>query len=128
MNKEQAIEKIRRQYADLLPVLDERSRRQWAATEAESYGRGGLAWVCSATGMSHNTVLKGIREIEGRRKNPGEKTTSRIGGEGGGRKKLKEKDPDLTTALNELVEPATRGDPMSPLCWTSKSTYTWQRN
>jgi hypothetical protein len=116
MDKEQAIEKIRRQYATLSPVLDERSRRQWAATEAESYGRGGLAWVCIATGMSHNTVLKGIKEIAERRKNPEQEITSRIRGEGGGRKKLTEKDSGLTMALNTLVEPATRGDPMSPLC------------
>jgi transposase len=124
MEKEEAIKKIRRQYTTLLPVLDERSRRQWAATEAESYGRGGLAWVCMGTGMSHNTVLKGIKEIAERRKNPKKEITSRVRGEGGGRKKLKEKDPDLTKALNKLVEPATRGDPMSPLCWTNKSTYT----
>jgi transposase len=124
MDKEQAIGKISRQYADLLGVLDERSRRQWAATEAESYGRGGLAWVCIATGMSHNTVLKGIKEIEERRKNPEREITSRVRVEGGGRKKLKEKDAGLTSALNKLVEPATRGDPMSPLCWTNKSTYT----
>jgi hypothetical protein len=47
-------------------TLDERSRRQWAGTETEQYGRGGLAWVCEATGMSHNTVKKGAIEITAR--------------------------------------------------------------
>jgi hypothetical protein len=124
MDKEQAIEKMRKQYEALFPVLDERSRRQWAATEVESYGRGGLAWVCIATGMSHNTVLKGINEIAARRRSPEKGISARIREKGGGRKSLREKDPGLSTTLNKLVDPATRGDPMSPLCWTNKSTYT----
>jgi transposase len=124
--KEEAIEQIKKSYISLYPLLDERSRRQWAATEAESYGRGGNAWVCEATGMSHNTITRGMKEIIERREHPTDKTNNidRIRKEGGGRKLLEEKDTELVEALNKLVEPATRGDPMSALCWTSKSTYT----
>jgi hypothetical protein len=66
-DKEKTVEQIRNQFISLTSVLDERSRRQWAATEAEKYGRGGLRWVCEATGMSHNTVLRGLKEVQERR-------------------------------------------------------------
>jgi hypothetical protein len=122
--KKEIVEKIRKQYILLLPVLDERARRQWAASEAESYGRGGSAWVCEATGISHNTISKGKNELDERRKLPEgkESITSRIRKEGGGRKSLEKKDAKLSEELEKLIASTTRGDPMSPLCWTTKST------
>jgi hypothetical protein len=66
-NKEETGEQIRNQFVSLTGVFDERSRRQWAATEVEKYGRGGLRWVCEATGMSHNTIARGMKEIQARR-------------------------------------------------------------
>jgi hypothetical protein len=125
-NKKEVIEQIRNQYGSLVCVLDERSRRQWAATEVEKYGRGGLRWVCEATEMSHNTVIRGMREIRKRRQLPQEEQSmpTRIRQKGGGRKLLEETDPELLPLLRALVEPASRGDPMKPLCWTTLSTYT----
>jgi hypothetical protein len=124
--REEIIDQIRNQFSSLTGVLDERSRRQWAATEAEKYGRGGLRWVCEATGMSYNTVARGMKEIQERRQLPPEEQSVpvRIRRKGGGRKLLEEKDHELLPLLRELVEPATRGDPMKPLCWTTLSTYT----
>jgi hypothetical protein len=124
--REETIEQIRNQFISLTGVLDERSRRQWAATEAEKYGRGGLRWVCEATGMSHNTIERGIREVQERRQLlPGEQTAPvRIRQQGGGRKLLEEKDSKLLPLLRAIVEPGSRGDPMKPLCWTILSTYT----
>jgi hypothetical protein len=124
--REETIEQIRCQFASLACVLDERSRRQWAATEVEKYGRGGLRWVCETIGMSHNTIVRGMKEIRERRQLPeGEQSVSaRIRQKGGGRKLLEEKDNELLLALRRMVEPTSRGDPMKPLCWTTLSTYT----
>jgi len=108
----------------LFPVLDERARRLWAATEAEAIGWGGISLVAEATGMSHTTILAGIREnralAQGHAVKPLKPGRLRV--PGGGRKPLPETDPTLLTDLEALVDPVTRGDPMSPLRWTSKST------
>src|SRR6266498_1736368 len=101
--------------------MDERMRRQWAATEAQTYGRGGLSAVSSATGMSRNTIRKGLFELAARKKNPRVPVATRIRKQGGGHKRLTEMDPGLAQALDRLIEPTTRGDPMSPLRWTCKS-------
>ena len=97
-------------------------RRQWAGSEAQTYGWGGLSAVSDATGMSRNTIRKGISELEVRRKKPKAAVTTRLRREGGGRKRLTENDPELLRALELLVEPLSRGDPMSALRWTCKST------
>jgi hypothetical protein len=102
--------------------MDERMRRQWAATEAQSYGRGGVSAVSSATGMSRNTIRKGLFELAARKRNPRVAVATRIRKQGGGRKRLTETDPGMAQALDRLIEPTTRGDPMSPLRWTCKST------
>lgn len=102
--------------------MDERLRRQWAATEAQAYGRGGLSAASSATGMSRNTIRKGLVELAARKKNPKTPVDARVRKEGGGRKRLTATDPSLADALEHLVEPTSRGDPMSPLRWTCKST------
>ena len=114
---------VREKYLSLSGVLNERSRRVWAAAEARSLGRGGIAAVMTATGMSSATVHKGIRELEAAE--AGEKilSTSRIRIKGGGRKRAHDRQPGLIKALERLVESTTRGDPESPLRWTCKSTY-----
>ncbi len=116
---------IRSKFAALDPVLDERSRRIWAATEAKALGWGGVSVVATATGIARNTIHAGVKELSrsGREaKRDAARTAGRIRRVGGGRKRLTETVPQLREALEALVEPATRGDPMSPLRWTCKST------
>jgi len=116
---------IRSKFAALDPVLDERSRRIWAATEAKALGWGGVSLVATATGIARNTIHAGVKELSrsGRgAKRDAAPTVGRIRRMGGGRKRLTETVPQLREALEALVEPATRGDPMSPLRWTCKST------
>ncbi|MFZ1985382.1 MAG: ISAzo13 family transposase [Desulfatitalea sp.] len=102
------------------PLLDERTRRLTAANEARALGRGGISQVSRACGLSRKAIAKGIREIEsGTAPEPG-----RVRQPGAGRKKVCDHDPRLTDALERLIDPDTRGDPESPLRWTSKSTRT----
>ena len=115
------VARIRRKYKSLGPVLNERTRRLWAAAEAEAIGYGGISRVVSATGLSWPTVVKGMAELEGQRAGTA-LGPERIRRPGGGDKRLKDKDPTLLADLDALVEPATRGDPMAPLRWTCKST------
>jgi hypothetical protein len=112
-------EAVRERYQRLASTLDERARRLFGANEAIQFGFGGVEAVMRATGLGKNTIRRGIAELqdldrlappEGRLRHPG-----------AGRKKLRDLDPGLVPALLGLVEPATRGDPESPLLWTSKS-------
>ena len=103
-------------------MMDERMRRQWAATEATDLGWGGVTTVALATGLARNTIMSGAHELEHRRENPKEAIPQRIRRQGAGRKPLTERDPQLQEALNALVDPVTRGHPESPLLWTCKST------
>jgi len=103
--------------------MDERVRRQWAATEAQAYGWGGVSAVSSATGMSRKTIRKGLAELGVRERDRDAPVLSRLRGPGGGRKRLIETDPELSVSLEWLIDPTTRGDPMSPLRWTCKSTH-----
>jgi hypothetical protein len=114
------VEVIRTKFEALSPVMDERTRRLWAATEAKAIGRGGITRVSQATGISHVTIRAGLRQLG--QPPATDTTTSRVRRAGGGRKMLTQHDPGLLTALESLVEPLTRGDPQSPLRWTSKST------
>jgi Rhodopirellula transposase DDE domain len=108
---------IAERYRGLGPELNERQRRWWAASEASSCGPGGIAAVVRATGISKDTVRRGIAELrEGTRLDPG-----RVRRVGAGRPRLTESDPKLLGALEALVDPDTRGDPQSPLRWCSKS-------
>jgi hypothetical protein len=110
-------EAIGERYRALAPELDERRRRLWAAAEARSLPRGGVAAVARATGISPTTIYKGLRELaSGETLDPG-----RVRRMGGGRKPLVEKDPTLLEDLERLVEDDSRGDPESPLRWTAKS-------
>src|SRR2546421_3516169 len=118
MGKELAI--LREKYRVLCDVLDERGRRVWAAAEANSLPYGGVSLVAKATRLSRTTIHAGIRELQAGRRKPLDGGRSRK--MGGGRKPLTFHHPDLLQALEELVEPTTRGDPESPLRWTCKST------
>jgi len=110
-------ESVARRYAALRAHLDERQRRLLLGTEATELGRGGVTAVAQATGVHPDTVARGVREIAGQ-----PEPQSRVRAVGGGRKKLSETDPELAAALRALVDPETRGDPMSLLVWTTKST------
>ena len=102
-------------------LLDERTRRVLAAAEAKVAGRGGIDAVARATGVARRTVQRGLLEL-GEAASSVEVGPGRIRRPGGGRKRADAKDPELLPALERLVAPATRDDPMSPLRWTSKST------
>jgi hypothetical protein len=121
MYNAETIARIREKYRSLRPEMDERLRRQWAATEARDPGWGGVMTVARATGLSRTTITAGLRELD----LPAEDRlaeAARVRRPGGGRHPLIETDPELLAALESLVEPATRGDPESPLRWTCKST------
>jgi hypothetical protein len=108
---------LRAKFGSLAPVLTERSRRIWAATEAQALGHGGIALVERATGISRSTIVRGIRETQTDAPVDPDRTR-RVGG---GRKRATDKDGTLTTDLDALVEPTASGDPQSPLRWTAKS-------
>lgn len=119
------MEQVQSKYAVLGSILDERQCRLWAATEARVLGRGGITLVSRATGMTRQRIRTGLRELQERAAEvPGsaKPRRERVRRPGGGRRPLTDKDPELVQALDALVSPATRGDPMSPLRWTSKST------
>jgi hypothetical protein len=103
----------------LFPHLDERQRRLLAGAEARGLGHGGIRVVARAAGMREGTVARGVAELES-----GEQPLGRARRPGGGRKKAADVDPGLRPALMALVEPDVRGDPMSPLRWTTRSTRT----
>jgi transposase len=115
------VQVIAEKYNTLEPVLDERARRLWAAAEADAIGRGGISRVAEATGMSRITIRTGLREIASSSSLNSEAIARRTRRHGGGRKPLTEHDPMLLHALETLLDPVTRGDPMSPLRWTCKS-------
>jgi len=114
---------VRDKYRSFNTALNERSRRLWAAAEARSLGRGGIAVVIAATGMSSATINKGLGELEAADTGHEVLPPERIRRPGGGRKRAVEQQPELVQTLEGLVEPTARGDPESVLRWTCKSTY-----
>jgi transposase len=110
---------IRRRFASLAPVLDERMRRLVAAAESAAIGFGGTSVVSRATGVSRRAIIEGIREIKELKSTPVK--GARVRRSGGGRKKTVDTDATLRKDLEKLVDPVTRGDPESPLRWTCKS-------
>jgi len=108
---------LRAKFEAVLPHLDERQQRLVMAADARSLGHGGIAAVASATGASRSRISAGVAELEA-----GQAPLGRVRRPGGGRKTVTETDPELVTALLALVEPTRRGDPESPLCWTTLST------
>ena len=111
-----ADEKLKEKLSVLLPSLNEKQKRLLVGAEAIALGYGGIKCLSDMTGMSTNTVARGIREIEN-----GNEDTSRIRSKGSGRKKLTIKYPDIKNCIEDIIEPDTRGDPESPLRWTCKS-------
>ena len=117
------VKSIETKYRAILLDLDERGSRRWAAAEAMSIGRGGIAAVALATGISDRTIRTGIAELKSASQLPRDRQR-RVGG---GRKSREFEQPKLLSALKKLIEPGTRGDPMSPLKWTVKSTRAIER-
>src|SRR3989441_1942804 len=115
-------EAIAAKFIILRPLLDERARRAWSAVEARAMGRGGMSRVAEATGLSRVTIRAGLQELARADTAPGPQAPpERLRRRGGGRKPLSLHDPHLLQALETLVDPVTRGDPMSLLRWTCKS-------
>ena len=123
MQEVSVVEWIREKYERLLPAMNERTRRRWAATEALSLGWGGVTAVANATGLTRKTIHVGIRELEADAADPHSALApDRVRRAGAGRKPITQTQPKLLAALGRLVEPTARGDPRSPLRWTCKST------
>ncbi len=110
-------ESLAAKFTVLFPHLDERQRRLLMGAEARALGHGGIRLVARAAGVREATVALGVTELDS-----GAEPLGRARRAGGGRKRVAEVDPGLRPALLALVEPGTRGDPMSPLRWTTKST------
>jgi transposase len=108
---------LARKLASILPQLNEKQRRLVLGAEARALGRGGIARVARASGVSESTVSKGLHEVNG----PSSDHPERIRKPGGGAKRTVDRDPSLLTDLEQLIDPVTRGDPESPLRWTCKS-------
>jgi transposase len=108
---------VRQRFTVLEPVLDEKARRLLVAAESKAWGVGGISAVSKTTGVSRQVIRQGLRELEQSPTHP----AGRIRRPGGGRKKIKQKDPTLVADLEKLVDPTTRGDPESCLRWTCKS-------
>jgi transposase len=117
MSGSEGLEGLAAKFEIIFPHLDERQRRLLMAAEAQVAGHGGIRRVARAAGVREGTVSLGVRELES-----GEAPLGRARRPGGGRKRLADLDPGLRPALLALVEPDMRGDPMSPLRWTAKST------
>jgi Rhodopirellula transposase DDE domain len=111
---------IREKFLALAPVMDERTRRLWAATETKALGHGGPTLVARATGIARSTLYLGLHELEHGARQP-MALGHRVRRPGGGRKALSAHEPTLVTALEALGEPTSRGDPQCPLRWTCKS-------
>ena len=115
-----AIAELKHKFNSVWPLLDERTRRIMAASEAIGLGYGGVSMVRRACGLSRKAIAKGITEIQAQQPLLG----NRIRRPGAGRKQITLSDPELLTALDSLIEGGTRGDPESPLRWICKSTRT----
>ena len=105
-----------------LPLLDERQRRLYLANEAKAIGYGGVSQVSQVSGVSRVTITQGMTEINHEGYQP--QAQERCRKEGGGRKLIATKNPQIVKELEKLLEPYTKGNPMNPLKWTSKSTRT----
>src|SRR5579863_1441607 len=107
----------RKRYREMAPVLNEQSLRRFVAMEAQALGHGGVRLMSRISGLARSTIYHGLSDIRGNVSAP----PGRIRKPGGGRKKKSAEDPTLLVDLGRLVEPTTRGDPMQPLLWTTRS-------
>src|SRR5271170_3194539 len=117
MIDEDSLRKLETRQMAILPRLDERQRRLFAAAEARAAGHGGIAAVSRVTRIATSTIGRGLKELDA----PPGSTPACVRRPGGGRKSLTERNPRLLDDFNALVGPDARGDPMSPLQWTCKS-------
>ncbi|MGH3659192.1 MAG: ISAzo13 family transposase, partial [Micromonosporaceae bacterium] len=115
-----AVESLARRFEALRPHLTERQRRLWLGAEARELGSGGPVVVAQVVGVAADTVRRGRAELD----DPAPPPVGVSRRSGGGRKRAETHDPELVAALERLVDPEARGDPMSPLRWTAKSTRT----
>src|SRR5512142_1972608 len=115
---------VRQKYEALAPLLHEKAQRRWAACEARALGRGGISLVAAATGLSRPTIHRGLAELHSGLDDSedADPQRPRIRRTGGSRHRLTTRDPSLLKDLHDLVDPATRGDPMSPLLWPCQGT------
>jgi Rhodopirellula transposase DDE domain len=116
-SSEEAVQMMAAKFQAIFPHLDERQRRLLMGAEARALGHGGIQLVARAAGVREATVSLGVTELDS-----GAEPLGRARRPGGGRKRAADLDPGLRPALLALVEPEERGDPMSPLRWTTKST------
>jgi len=117
------ITSVQEKYDTLAFMMNEQLRRRWAGCEAMAIGRGGVSAVAQATGLSRNTVARGIQEIQETMPELAARVKEgRIRRPGGGRPPMLNRDATLVSDLRRLLESTTRGDPTSPLLWTCKST------
>lgn len=113
--------RIAEKFESLRGLMDEQQRRLWAATEARALGYGGVSLVARAIGLARPTIMAGIKELGGAKRAARTAPKRRVRRAGAGRPRVTQADAGLRPALEELVEPMTRGHPMSPLRWTCKS-------
>jgi DDE family transposase len=116
--RDEVLAQVGDRFAALLPHLNERQRRLALAVEARLLGHGGVGAVARIAGVSETTVRRGLSELEG---GVGPWPEGRVRAPGGGRRRVENNDPVVLSALLGLVEPDERGDPESPLRWTTKS-------
>src|SRR5262249_4076042 len=107
----------RKRFREMAPVLNEQSRRRFVAMEARALGRGGVRLMSRISGLARSTIYHGLSDIRDHVSAP----SGRVRKPGAGRKKKSSEDPTLVADLKSLVEPTTRGDPMQPLLWTTRS-------
>jgi hypothetical protein len=107
----------RKRYREMAPVLNEQSRRRFVALEARALGRGGVSMMARISGLARSTIYHGLVDID----DDVSVAPGRVRKVGGGRRKKTSEDPTLVADLKRLVEPVTRGDPMQPLLWTTRS-------
>src|ERR1035437_10967870 len=105
----------------IVPLLNEKQRRQYLAVESEILGHGGLLEVSKVSGLSRKAIIKGKKELQDTTTEDAGHYNERIRKKGGGRKNLKEKEPGLINVIETLLEPVTRGHPESVLKWTCLS-------
>ena len=122
ISRNQKIATIKAKFNDLCLILTERTTRIWCAVESQAYGRGGIRAVHEAVGMAKSTIIRGVKELKQKPSIANNLNTLRSRHRGGGRKNIFNKYPELLMDINNLIEPATRGDPENPLRWSSKST------
>ena len=111
------VRSARKRYREMAPVLNEQSLRRFVAHEAGALGHGGVSLMSRISGLARSTIYHGLADI----RNDTSAPAGRVRKVGGGRKKKSVEDPTLVVDLKRLVEPTTRGDPMQPLLWTTRS-------